>query len=63
MGRRPRRALGIGYVPQGREIFAQLTVEENLRVGLGIRKNGVNTIPPQIFDLFPVSWRPLRHSP
>ena len=35
-----RARLGIGYVPQGREIFPQLTVEENLRVGLGIRKNG-----------------------
>src|SRR6202451_1089552 len=36
-----RARLGIGYVPQGREIFSHLTVEENLRVGLGIRKNGV----------------------
>jgi len=49
-----RAPLGIGYVPQGREIFPQLTVEENLRVGLGIRKNGARTIPPQIFELFPV---------
>jgi urea transport system ATP-binding protein len=49
-----RAPLGIGYVPQGREIFPQLTVEENLRVGLGIRKNGARAIPPQIFDLFPV---------
>jgi urea transport system ATP-binding protein len=49
-----RARLGIGYVPQGREIFSQLTVEENLRVGLGIRKNGARTIPPRIFDLFPV---------
>jgi urea transport system ATP-binding protein len=49
-----RARLGIGYVPQGREIFSQLTVEENLRVGLGIRKNGARTIPSQIFDLFPV---------
>ena len=31
-----RARLGIGYVPQGREIFSQLTVEENLRVGLGV---------------------------
>src|SRR3981189_2627679 len=45
---------GIGYVPQGREIFSQLTVEENLRVGLGIRKNGARAIPPQVFTLFPV---------
>jgi urea transport system ATP-binding protein len=49
-----RARLGIGYVPQGREIFPQLTVEENLRVGLGIRKNGARTIPARIFELFPV---------
>jgi urea transport system ATP-binding protein len=49
-----RARLGIGYVPQGREIFSQLTVEENLRVGLGVRKNGPKTIPDRIFDLFPV---------
>jgi urea transport system ATP-binding protein len=45
---------GIGYVPQGREIFSHLTVEENLRIGLGIRKNGVRQIPSRIYDLFPV---------
>src|SRR6201985_4034873 len=33
-----RARLGIGYVPQGREIFSQLTVEENLRIGLGARR-------------------------
>jgi len=49
-----RAPLGIGYVPQGREIFSHLTVEENLRVGLGVRKNGPRTIPPRIFNLFPV---------
>jgi urea transport system ATP-binding protein len=49
-----RASLGIGYVPQGREIFSHLTVEENLRVGLGIRKNGPKTIPSRIYDLFPV---------
>ncbi len=49
---RPR--LGIGYVPQGREIFPQLTVEENLQIGLGVRRNGVRKVPPRIFDLFPV---------
>jgi urea transport system ATP-binding protein len=49
-----RARLGIGYVPQGREIFSHLTVEENLRVGLGVRKNGARTIPSRIFDLFPV---------
>jgi urea transport system ATP-binding protein len=49
-----RARLGIGYVPQGREIFSHLTVEENLRVGLGIRKNGARTVPGRIFELFPV---------
>jgi urea transport system ATP-binding protein len=49
-----RARLGIGYVPQGREIFSHLTVEENLRVGLGVRKNGPRTIPSRVFELFPV---------
>ncbi len=49
-----RARVGIGYVPQGREIFAQLTVEENLKVGLGIRKGGVKSIPKRIYELFPV---------
>jgi urea transport system ATP-binding protein len=55
-----RARLGIGYVPQGREIFSQLTVEENLRVGLGIRKNGLRAIPTRIYDLFPVLKRMLK---
>jgi urea transport system ATP-binding protein len=42
----------IGYVPQGREIFPQLTVEENLRIGLAVRHS--STLPQHIFDLFPV---------
>jgi urea transport system ATP-binding protein len=49
-----RARLGIGYVPQGREIFSQLTVEENLRIGLGVRVDGARSIPPRIFELFPV---------
>jgi urea transport system ATP-binding protein len=49
-----RARIGIGYVPQGREIFSHLTVQENLSVGLGVRKNGTRAIPPRIFDLFPV---------
>ena len=44
---------GIGYVPQGREIFGQLTVEENLRVGLAAR-GGDQSIPEKIFTWFPV---------
>ena len=55
-----RARLGIGYVPQGREIFSHLTVEENLRVGLGIRKNGSRAIPERIFELFPVLKQMLR---
>ena len=49
-----RARLRIGYVPQGREIFPQLTVEENLRVGLGVRKGSPRSIPGRIFELFPV---------
>lgn len=49
---RPR--LGIGYVPQGRMIFSQLTVEENLRIGLGVNRAAGDTIPARIFELFPV---------
>ena len=54
-----RARLGIGYVPQGREIFSQLTVEENLRVGLAARKDGARTVPGQIYELFPVLKRML----
>src|SRR3954454_7209906 len=49
-----RARVGVGYVPQGREIFSHLTVEENLRVGLGVRPNGPKTIPSRIYELFPV---------
>ena len=49
-----RARLGIGYVPQGREIFPQLTVEENLQIGMGARRDGGRRIPPRVFELFPV---------
>lgn len=49
-----RAALGIGYVPQGREIFPLLTVEENLKVGLGARRDGARRVPPIVFETFPV---------
>jgi len=49
-----RAPSGIGYVPQGREIFPLLTVEENLRLGLPIRKDKAKEIPEKIFELFPV---------
>ena len=48
-----RARLGIGYVPQGREIFPRLTVEENLLMGLATKRRGA-AIPAQIFDMFPV---------
>jgi len=54
-----RAPLGIAYVPQGREIFSQLTVEENLRVGLGVRKKGPRSIPSVVYELFPVLKRML----
>lgn len=44
---------GIGYVPQGREIFGRLTVEENLRMGLASRPAGT-AVPAELFELFPV---------
>ncbi|WP_415888685.1 urea ABC transporter ATP-binding subunit UrtE [Neptuniibacter sp. SY11_33] len=49
-----RAPAGIGYVPQGRDIFPMLTVEENLRIGLPIRKDNAKEIPEKIFELFPV---------
>ena len=52
-----RAKLGIGYVPQGREIIPRVTVEENLLLGLEARpqgRKGQETIPQEIFDLFPV---------
>jgi len=49
-----RARLGIGYVPQGREIFSQLTVEENLRTGLAVRADGRCTVPEHIYEMFPV---------
>ncbi|WP_110017547.1 urea ABC transporter ATP-binding subunit UrtE [Plasticicumulans acidivorans] len=49
-----RARIGIGYVPQGREIFPQLTVLENLQVGLGIREHGLSEIPERIYELFPI---------
>lgn len=49
-----RAELGIGYVPQGRQIFPLLTVEENLRIGLPARRDNQRQIPPFIYELFPV---------
>ncbi len=48
-----RARLGIGYVPQGREIFPRLTVEENLLMGLA-SKSGRGGVPSRIYEMFPV---------
>jgi len=48
-----RARAGIGFVPQGREIFARLTVEENLRMGLAY-KSASTPIPAELYELFPV---------
>jgi urea transport system ATP-binding protein len=48
-----RARAGMGFVPQGREIFARLTVEENLRMGLAF-KPASTPIPPELYELFPV---------
>ena len=55
MGHAPheRARLGLGYVPQGREIFGRLTVMENLQMGLAAAPRGA-TLPPVLFELFPV---------
>ncbi|MDP2228851.1 MAG: urea ABC transporter ATP-binding subunit UrtE [Moraxellaceae bacterium] len=51
---------GIGYVPQGREIFPLLTVEENLKISLGARRDGARDIPEKIYTMFPV-LKEMRH--
>jgi urea transport system ATP-binding protein len=48
-----RARAGIGFVPQGREIFARLTVQENLAMGLASKSAGT-AIPAELFELFPV---------
>lgn len=55
-----RSRLGIGYVPQGRQIFPLLTVEENLRTGLAARRDGLRQVPDRIHELFPV-LKEMRH--
>jgi urea transport system ATP-binding protein len=54
-----RARAGIGYVPQGREIFPRLTVAENLEMGLATRKRG-EPLPARIFEMFPVLQQMLR---
>jgi urea transport system ATP-binding protein len=54
-----RARAGIGYVPQGREIFNRLSVAENLEMGLATRARGCD-LPPRIFEMFPVLRQMLR---
>lgn len=54
MAAEARARLGIGYVPQGRQIFPLLSVQENLEIGLPIRRK--RSVPESIFELFPVLW-------
>jgi urea transport system ATP-binding protein len=49
-----RAGIGIGYVPQGRQIFPLLTVRENLEIGLGARRDRQRRVPEEIFGFFPV---------
>jgi urea transport system ATP-binding protein len=49
-----RASIGIGYVPQGRQIFPLMTVEENLQIGLPARADKSKSIPAFIYELFPV---------
>jgi urea transport system ATP-binding protein len=49
-----RAKLGIGYVPQGRDIFPQLTVKENLEIALRVGKSKKKDVPEYIFELFPI---------
>lgn len=53
-----RAGLAIGYVPQGREIFPLLTVEENLKTGL--RARGGREIPTVVYEIFPVLKKMLK---
>ena len=50
---------GIGYVPQGREIFPRLTVAENLEMGLATRPRGAK-LPPRVLEMFPVLGQMMR---
>ncbi len=54
MAAEKRAPMGIAYIPQGRQIFAQLSVEENIRTGFFASRASHNKVPQEIYDLFPV---------
>ena len=49
-----RAQMGIGYVPQGRQIFSQMSVDENLQIAMMSSRNKTRRVPEQVYDLFPV---------
>ncbi|MFV0481463.1 MAG: urea ABC transporter ATP-binding subunit UrtE [Campylobacteraceae bacterium] len=49
-----RASLGIGYVPQGREIFSSLSVKENLEIGVMGNRHKIKNVPEKVYELFPV---------
>lgn len=55
-----RARRGMAYVPQGRDIFGQLTVAENLQIGFSVLPRSQRRIPAEIYDLFPVLKQMLR---
>jgi len=55
-----RARRGIAYVPQGREIFPLLTVQENLETGFAALRRGQRSVPDDVFSLFPVLSTMLR---
>jgi len=55
-----RARLGIGYVPQGREIFPRLSVEENLRIGITTRGGKGHEALTRVYEMFPVLKKMLR---
>lgn len=54
MSAEKRAPSGVGYVPQGRQIFPTMTVEENLQIGLPVRRDKAKKIPDFIYEIFPV---------
>jgi len=48
-----RAQMGIGYVPQGRQIFSQMSVDENLQIAMMASRNKTRRVPSQVYDLFP----------